>query len=147
MVDDLTHDVYLHLWCEDFRVLRQWRRASPLQAFLSITIKRFVWARIRVLQPTRESIGHDLPTDDETAEEARVPTPETEIIQRQIDEIVRTAVRMLSANQRNVVEMRYFRGLAYGEIAQQLGSTTSNVGVRLNRAHANLRRALASIHH
>lgn len=28
MIDDLTHDVYLHLGCEDFRDLRRWRLIS-----------------------------------------------------------------------------------------------------------------------
>lgn len=147
MIDDLTHDIYLHLWCEDFRVLRRWRRVSPLQAFLSVTVKRFIWAQLRVLQPTREGMDYDLATGNRTEEAAEGPTPEDEIIQRQRDEFVRTAVRMLSANHRSVVEMRYFRGLAYGEIAQQLGITPTNVGVRLNRAHTNLRRVLAPIHH
>lgn len=33
-LDDLTQDVYVRLWSDDFHVLRLWKQQSPLQAYL-----------------------------------------------------------------------------------------------------------------
>jgi DNA-directed RNA polymerase specialized sigma24 family protein len=59
LVDDLTHDVYLHLWRDDFRVLRQWQHHHPLQAYLRTVVTRLVWDRLSRLQPAWEVLDDD----------------------------------------------------------------------------------------
>src|SRR5262245_16468932 len=56
LVDDLIHDVYVHLWRDDFRVLRQWRPEHPLRAYLRTVISRLIWDRLSHLQPEQEQL-------------------------------------------------------------------------------------------
>jgi RNA polymerase sigma factor (sigma-70 family) len=55
---------------------------------------------------------------------------------------VRNALNGLDGSSCRVVELRYFRELSYGEIADLVGITRSNVGVRLNRALSRMKEAL-----
>ena len=48
------------------------------------------------------------------------------------------AIESLEDDARQVVEMRYDRGLSYGEIAKALGLTPAAVSMRLLRAHQSL---------
>lgn len=56
---------------------------------------------------------------------------------------VREAVELLPHGQREVVLLHYVDGLTCDEVAAALGSTPGAVRVRLHRARAELRRALA----
>ena len=58
-VDDLMQDVYVHLWRDDFHVLRQWQREHPLQAYLRTVVTRLVWDRLNRLQPVWEELEAD----------------------------------------------------------------------------------------
>jgi RNA polymerase sigma-70 factor (ECF subfamily) len=44
------------------------------------------------------------------------------------------AFHLLKPDEQDVLSLRYFQDLSYNEIADSLGTTTSNVGVKLNRA-------------
>ena len=59
LLDDLTHEVYVHLWRDEFRVLRQWQQHRPLRAYLRCVIKRLVWERLSRLVPVREQPAKD----------------------------------------------------------------------------------------
>lgn len=76
---------------------------------------------------------------DETAETADPhPTLETALARRQQVEQLADAVRRLPFAYRQVVVLM-LEGLEYAEIAEVLGISESNVGVRLNRARPMLR--------
>jgi RNA polymerase sigma factor (sigma-70 family) len=64
---------------------------------------------------------------------------------RELLEIVRNAVALLPAGQRDVVLMHYVDELSCEEIAHLLGTTAGAVRVRLHRARASLRRELAPL--
>jgi len=64
---------------------------------------------------------------------------------RELLEIVRSAVALLPAGQRDVVLMHYVDDLSCEEIAHLLGTTAGAVRVRLHRARASLRRELAPL--
>jgi RNA polymerase sigma factor (sigma-70 family) len=64
---------------------------------------------------------------------------------RELLELVREAVELLPAGQRDVVLMHYVDDLSCEEIANLLGTTTGAVRVRLHRARASLRRELAPL--
>lgn len=81
LVDDLTHDVYVYIWREDFRVLRQWRRQHPLQAFLRVVVTRLVWDRLSRVQPAWEQVDadpHSVAGADAATCDAS-PTPEEQV--------------------------------------------------------------------
>jgi RNA polymerase sigma factor (sigma-70 family) len=64
---------------------------------------------------------------------------------RELLELVREAVELLSPGQRDVVLMHYVDDLSCEEIANLLGTTPGAVRVRLHRARASLRRELAPL--
>lgn len=64
---------------------------------------------------------------------------------RELLEIVRDAVALLPAGQRDVVLMHYVDDLSCEEIANLLGTTPGAVRVRLHRARASLRHELAPL--
>jgi DNA-directed RNA polymerase specialized sigma24 family protein len=79
LVDDLTHDVYVHLWGNDFRVLRQWQREHALRAYLGTIATRLVWDRLGRLQPVWELIDEDPFSVAGTEPCDLAPTPEDEV--------------------------------------------------------------------
>jgi RNA polymerase sigma factor (sigma-70 family) len=147
LVDDLTHDVYVHIWRDDFRVLRQWRRRHPLQAYLRTVVTRLVWDRLRRLQPTWEILDDDPCSAAGSGAEPwdLAPTPEEEVAAKEIAWIVRDALGRLDTKHCRVLELRFDSDLNYGEIADLLGISSNNAGVRINRALARLKAALPQL--
>jgi RNA polymerase sigma-70 factor (ECF subfamily) len=70
--------------------------------------------------------------------DVRAPDPEGSLGSAERHAALLTAVRELPLSQREVVTLA-LEELSYDEIADVLGTTTSNVGVRLNRAKEALR--------
>jgi RNA polymerase sigma factor (sigma-70 family) len=144
LVDDLTHDVYVHLWGNDFRVLRQWQREHPLRAYLGTITTRLVWDRLNRLQPAWEQVDEDpfsvAGAGAEPCDSA--PTPEEEVAANEIMCVVRDALGRLDASHCRVLELRFVRDLSYREIGATLGITSNNAGVRINRALVRLKAAL-----
>ena len=142
LVDDLTHDVYVHLWGNDFRVLRHWQREHPLRAYLGTIATRLVWDRLGRLQPVWELVDEDPFSVTGTEPCDLAPTPEDEVAANEILCIVRGALGRLNESQCHILELRFVRDLSYREIGDALGITSNNAGVRINRALARLKAAL-----
>jgi RNA polymerase sigma-70 factor (ECF subfamily) len=147
LVDDLTHDVYVHIWRDDFRVLRQWQRHHPLQAYLRTVVTRLVWDRLNRLQPAWEVLDDDPCSVAGSGAEPwdPAPTPEEEVAANEIGWIVRDALEQLDTRYYRVLELRFVGELSYCEIADLLGISSNNVGVRINRALARLKAALPQL--
>jgi len=141
VIDDLLHEAYVHLWRDEFSVLRRWRRVHPLRAYLRRVVTRLVWERLTRLQPAWEQLEADplLVVQEPTP----VPpgTPEDAAIGKEAVRTLFVALGTLSPGQRRIIELRYYDDLSYREIAQALGITPTNAGVRLARAVAQLRQA------
>jgi RNA polymerase sigma-70 factor (ECF subfamily) len=68
--------------------------------------------------------------------------PEAELIDRELHSRLRAALASLSAEQRAVVELTYYQGYAYREIAQILGCPVDTVKTRMFHARRRLRALL-----
>jgi len=145
-VDDLTQEVYICLWAHDFRVLRQWRGEHPLHAYLRTVIARLVWERLSRLQPSREILTVDpLAEAGERHEPLGMSaTPERLVCTHELIGIVCNALESLNAQDRHILVLRYSHDLSYREIADFLGITTTNAGVRLARALGRLNQTIVS---
>jgi RNA polymerase sigma-70 factor (ECF subfamily) len=143
-IDDLAQDVYVCLWAHDFRVLRQWRGEHPLHAYLRTVIARLVWERLNRLHPRGEIVTDDPLTEASAGQvHSAIPeTPEELVCAHELSRLVYCALEDLDAQDRRIVELRYFHNLSYREIAVVLGITTTNAGVRLARALGRLRKIL-----
>jgi RNA polymerase sigma-70 factor (ECF subfamily) len=80
---------------------------------------------------------------EETGNDADVPTPshEQELIQSERSERLLEAIRLLSLPYRQVMTL-ILEDMSYEEIAETLGLTIENVGVRVNRAKKQLKERL-----
>ncbi len=84
-------------------------------------------------------------TDDGTVDilnrkELADETVEDAIIDLQIEEDVRRLVGQLPQEQRRVLEMRYYEGLSFKEIAEQTGVSINTALGRMRYAILNMRR-------
>jgi RNA polymerase sigma factor (sigma-70 family) len=127
--DDLVQEIALSIW----RGLPQFRGECSERTFIfRIAHNRAVTHLVRRRpQGTAEMV--DVPDS--------APTPEAGLAREQQGERLRRAVHALPLLYRQVVTLM-LEGIDYGEIAQVLGISESNVGARLSRARQMLRQAL-----
>jgi RNA polymerase sigma-70 factor, ECF subfamily len=144
LVDDLTHDVYVHLWRDDFRVLHKWQREHPLRAYLRTVITRLIWDRLGRLQPVREQLEDDawLAAGTRLEHMEELTTPEDDAAANELLQMLHNALDRLNDNYRQILELRYFHELSYSEISSVIGITPTNTGVRITRALAHLKSVL-----
>ena len=128
--DDLLQEIAMALW----QALPRFRGECSERTFLfRIATNRAIayLARMRAHPVVEEEIEvHD-----------PVPNPEAGLIQKLRVERLRGAIHRLPLLYRQAITLS-LEGLGYGEIAEVLGISESNVGVRLTRARQILRRAL-----
>lgn len=129
--DDLLQEIALALW----KALPGFRGESSLRTFLyrvahNRAISYVVRRRIRF-------------TSDIDELQIRDPRPsvETGLVQQEKHRRLMDAVRRLPLGHRQVVTLT-LEGLDYAEIAQVLGISETNVGVRLSRARQKLKEYL-----
>ena len=138
LAQDVVHDAFLALWRapEAFDAARGAFRTF----FLSLVHHRAVDTirreeRIRARQDRAANLE---PLVDEDPSERVVD--DDDLSERRRD--VREALRDLSAEQRQVLEMAYFRGMTQVRIAEELGIPLGTVKTRTFAALRKLRRAL-----
>ena len=145
-VDDLTHEVYVHLWGHGFYVLRRWQRKAPLRTYLRSIVRRLVWERLGELRPRPELLESDPMSGFELEHALELPATAEELLAAcETLEHVQRALECLNATYRQVIELRYYRDLSYRDMAELLGITPSNAGVRLARALAHLKPLLIEL--
>jgi RNA polymerase sigma factor (sigma-70 family) len=129
--DDLLQEIAIALW----QALRRFRGECSERTFLF----RIAHNRgIAYLAHTRSEIhgaGEQIEVNDPA------PNPESGLAQEQRADRLRRAINRLTVTYRQVITLT-LEGLAYGEIAEVLGISESNVGVRLTRARQLLRELL-----
>ena len=129
--DDLLQEVAMALW----QALPGFRGECSERTFLFRIAHNRCLAHLARRRPV-------LPLDDEAASiEDPQPTVEAQLSQEEQRKRLLRAVRALPPGYRQVVTLM-LEGLSYREIAQVLGMSESNVGVRLNRARQMLKSRL-----
>jgi RNA polymerase sigma-70 factor (ECF subfamily) len=66
-------------------------------------------------------------------------SPEEEIIKRENAEQLKVALRRLRFKYRNILELRYFKGLSYEQLAEELSVPIGTIKSDLNKAKKKLR--------
>ena len=128
--DDLLQDIAMALW----QALPRFRGECSERTFLfRIAHNRAIAHLAR--SKSRPAGGEEIEVHDPA------PDPEAELAQEQRVERLRRAIHRLPLVYRQVITLS-LEGLGYGEIAEILGISESNVGVRLTRARQILREAL-----
>jgi RNA polymerase sigma-70 factor (ECF subfamily) len=87
----------------------------------------------------------DQPVEDPELEfrPSEEPGPDQQAGMNQIQERLTTALKLLSADHRAVVDLTYFQGFAYAEISEIVGCPVDTVKTRMFHARRHLKRMLA----
>jgi RNA polymerase sigma-70 factor (ECF subfamily) len=128
--DDLFQEIVVAIW----KALPRFRGECSERTFIfRIAHNRGVAHLVRRRPPAADA--------EELEVESPDPDPEQTLSRAQQGQRLIDAVQRLPLGYRQVVTLT-LEGLAYGEIADVLGITESNVGARLTRARQMLRRWL-----
>ncbi len=128
--DDLIQEIAMALW----QALPGFRSECSERTFL------FRIAHNRAIAHLARSRSQPV-TGEEVEVHDTAPDPETGLARQQRVENLRRAIHQLPLVYRQVITLS-LEGLGYGEIAEVLGISESNVGVRLTRARQILRESL-----
>ena len=88
---------------------------------------------------------HDDPVEDRFAETRESPEagPEQQLGQRQVQDVLMAAIKELSRDHRAVVDLTYFHGAGYREIAEIMDCPVDTVKTRMFHARRHLKTKLA----
>jgi RNA polymerase sigma-70 factor (ECF subfamily) len=129
--DDLLQDIAVAIW----QALPRFREECSERTFL------FRIAHNRAIDFLRRRRELTAPIDsDDLFPDAR-PNPEAGLARQQQGERLRRAIFLLPLPYRQVITL-VLEEMSYSEIAEVLGVTETNVGVRLNRARQLLRKLM-----
>ena len=135
---DVVQDVFIQIW--DKAKLYDPGKGKPLTWALTLTRNRSI-DRIRAIQRRtrlRDDFEKETVADESTGvREALSGVDASEKVQ-----ILRDAVGRLSAEQRRVIELAFFRGLTQSEIAVSLGQPLGTVKARARRGLMKLKEIL-----
>jgi len=127
--DDLVQEIALSIW----RGLPQFRGECSERTFIFRIAHNRAVTHVTRRRPQTAAEEIDIPDS--------APNPEAGFAREQQSERLRRAVHALPLLYRQVVTLM-LEGLDYGEIAQVLGLSESNVGARLSRARQMLRESM-----
>jgi RNA polymerase sigma-70 factor (ECF subfamily) len=131
----LAEDVAQEAFLKAYRSVDEMREPARLKTWL-YSIARFTaidWIRRRKREPV---LG--------LAEEAAKELPERPVAESKEDRTVRVmdVIQGLKEEHREIMILRYVRGLSYSQIARETGTTTSAVGEKLSRIRDIVRNKL-----
>ncbi|MBV8658064.1 MAG: sigma-70 family RNA polymerase sigma factor [Burkholderiales bacterium] len=119
-----------------------WRRAASFNGQSKVSTWIFAIAYRKALKALK---GLDEPVEDlaDDRQEAATPGPEQAADQRQTFALLARAIGSLSVDHRAVVELTYFHGFGYREIAEILACPIDTVKTRMFHAKRKLKGLLA----
>ena len=118
-----------------------WRRASSYSSESKVSTWIFAIAYRKGLKVLNRF-------DDPVADDADWTRPdengtESRVMQHQLHQVLGEAMAQVSAEQRAVIELTYYQGCAYREIAEIMGCPIDTVKTRMFHARRRLRQLLA----
>ncbi len=125
----------------DDTMLVVWRKAATFSSTSRVSTWIFAIAYNKAMKALKRERGR-APVPPDHDEPASVCSPETDFIDRETHAAVRQLIAGLSAEQRAVVELTYYHGYAYKEIAEIVGCPVDTVKTRMFHARRKLRAIL-----
>ncbi|MEM1179483.1 MAG: sigma-70 family RNA polymerase sigma factor [Acidobacteriota bacterium] len=143
-VEDLTQDVFIHLFQEDAKALRSWqpRRGLSLDSFVALVAERRVYSKLR---SARRNPWTELPSPDEQMEGAsREIDPERRArSKQQLRRLLAHLKSELSPLGRRMFDLLFVREASHSEVMRLTGLGADAVYAwrsRLRRRATELRR-------
>jgi RNA polymerase sigma factor (sigma-70 family) len=140
-VEQLSHRRHLIDEILDDTMLVVWRKADTYNGQSRVSTWIFAIAYREVMRAHhRERRAASIPAQVDAA--VIVQSVETELIESESRSMLRHIVAALSAEQRAVIELTYFHGFGYKEIAAIIGCPLNTVKTRMFHARRRLRALL-----
>lgn len=138
--EEITLDVYTQAWRQVARYDAS--RGDPVTWLLTLTRSRAI-DRLRARGGAKKR-EQGLDAAAELA--AGGPDPESQSAFAERARYVRSAMQLLSPEQREVIELAYFEGLTHVEIAEKIRQPLGTAKSRIRLGMVKLREALATLH-
>src|SRR5262252_872870 len=130
-VEEAINDTMLVVW----RKADRYSSESKVSTWIfAIAYRRGLKLLKRFDEPVADDSTWSLPGED---------TPETGVMQRELRAVLGAAMAQVSAEQRAVIELTYYQGCGYREIAEIMGCPVDTVKTRMFHARRRLRLLLA----
>jgi len=143
--EDLTQTAFIRV----FTRRAEWEPTGRFSTFLWRVALNLCHDDLRRQQRRGEfSLDALLETDCAEAQEGFVagePTPDAQVESQELGELVRSALAGLPAHYREVVVLRHYEGLKFGEIGDVLGIPEGTVKSRMAEALGQLNRRLKHV--
>jgi RNA polymerase sigma-70 factor (ECF subfamily) len=140
-VEDIAQEVFIRV----HRSLPQFKfNASFFSWIYRITMNLCI-DEIRK-RKIRRVLSLDFLTEDAIEKNRKsqdIPTPSDSVLSEEKKEMVRSAIRRLSPEHREVLTLREYQDLSYDEIAETLGLTLEAVKSRIFRARSEMKNMLS----
>jgi len=142
--EDLVHDLFLEVWqrASTYDKSRASVRTWLLVRLRSRALDRLKSAAWRLTVSSAETSGPEGKNSVPVA--ALVSDPEPELVRRATQAMVRSVVRLLSEEERRLIDLIYVRGIPLVDVAGQLAAPLGTVKSRLSRVLDKLRSELGS---
>lgn len=132
---DVVQDVFIQIW--DKAKLYDPAKGKPLTWALTLTRNRSI-DRIRAIQ-RRTRLREGFEKESTVDESVAIREALSEVDASERGQVLRNAVERLSPQQRQVIELAFFRGLTQSEIAGQLGEPLGTIKARARRGLMKLK--------
>jgi RNA polymerase sigma factor (sigma-70 family) len=131
LVEEVLDDTMMVVW----QTAASFRGTSKLSTWVfAIAYRKALKARARWPDPVEDE-AHDLRVSND-------PLPDADLERSRVHDALREAMASLSPEQRAVVDLTYFHGLGYREIAEILSCPVDTVKTRMFHARRRLKQAL-----
>lgn len=128
---DVVQEVFVDFWCHPQRYDAT---LGTLRTFLTVCARHRAHDALRSeLRRAGRERRHEQLTP-----QPRQPSPAEQVAEAEVACAVRDAVKMLPPSQREVVELAYFRGLSYRDVARETGVPEGTAKSRVRLALARL---------
>jgi RNA polymerase sigma-70 factor (ECF subfamily) len=132
LVEEVLDDTMMVVW----QTADRFRGSSKLSTWIfAIAYRKALKAKMRWPDP--------LPDDGLELQVSTEPAPDAQLQHQRLGDTLRDAMTGLSAEHRAVVDLTYFHGLGYREIAEIVNCPVDTVKTRMFHARRRLKQALA----
>ncbi|HKV41609.1 MAG TPA: sigma-70 family RNA polymerase sigma factor [Blastocatellia bacterium] len=137
--EEVALDVYTQVWRQAGLYDRE--RGAPLAWLMTIARSR----AIDRLRSSRQDDRRKEPLETAGEQTSQTASPEEASVLSERKQFVRSALGSLSPEQRQVIELAYYRGLSHSEIASEIGQPLGTVKTRSRLGMIKLRQLLKPV--
>ena len=121
VAEEIVQDVFLQLHS-------RWDRVEEPRAWLFRCVRNRAYRHLRDHKREVRSDGDC----DASCHDLDLESPEQSIERMETTGLLRQTINELDSNDRQLIQLKYFDGLKYSDIAERTGLSVSNVGYRLH---------------